>query len=196
MEPIILASSSPRRQSILKKLEIPYTVVVPDCNEIMPERGNPEELAELNAMKKLKAAVKLSKKEITARWILSADTLISMDGRIFGKPGDRDAAAAMLRAFSGKSHEIITAMCFFSSHDQRTSTKISRTKISFIDLSGETIEKYLETGEWQGAAGAYKIQGIASCFISRIDGSYSGAVGLPVNLLYEALLEHKYDFIV
>ncbi len=196
MEPIILASSSPRRQEILKRLGIPYTVVIPDCNEIMPEKGNPEELAELNAMKKLSAAMKLSKKEITAKWILSADTLISQDGKIFGKPADRDSAYSMLETFSGKEHEIITALCFFGSGTHYVSTKISRTKVFFADLSGDTIDKYLETGEWQGAAGAYKIQGLAACFIKRIDGSYSGAVGLPVDLLYEVLLEHKYSFIV
>lgn len=196
MEPIILASSSPRRQEILKRLGIPYTVVIPDCNEIMPEKGNPEELAELNAMKKLSAAMKLSKKEITAKWILSADTLISQDGKIFGKPADRDSAYSMLETFSGKEHEIITTLCFFGSGTHYVSTKISRTKVFFADLSGDTIDKYLETGEWQGAAGAYKIQGLAACFIKRIDGSYSGAVGLPVDLLYEVLLEHKYSFIV
>lgn len=196
MEPIILASSSPRRQEILKSLEIPYTVVIPDCEEEMPEKGDPAELAELNAMKKLSAAMKVAGTKITAKWILSADTLISQDGRIFGKPADKEKAAAMLRSFSGKEHEIVTALCFFSGRTNYVSTRISRTKISFIDLTEETIAKYFEIGEWQGAAGAYKIQGFAACFIKNMEGSYSGAVGLPVHLLYELLLEHKYDFIV
>ena len=195
MEPMILASSSPRRQEILKDVGIPFISVIPDCKEDMPETGDPAEIACGNAQKKLALAREISK-DISANWILSADTLVFQENRIFGKPKDRAEAAAMLHGFSGKSHGIVTAVCLYSRKTDSVLSRISRTRVSFMQLSAQAVENYLESGEWQGAAGGYKIQGIASCFVTDMCGSWTGAVGLPVHDLYEMLLESHYDFVI
>ena len=102
----------------------------------------------------------------------------------------------MLHGFSGKSHGIVTAVCLYSRKTDSVLSRISRTRVSFMQLSAQAVENYLESGEWQGAAGGYKIQGIASCFVTDMCGSWTGAVGLPVHDLYEMLLESHYDFVI
>jgi septum formation protein len=193
MEPIILASTSPRRQDILRSLGIPFSVLSPDYGEPFIEGISPKELAETHAMKKVESVMRMQLK-MTVPWILGADTLISLDGRIYEKPEDRDKAREMIRSFSGKTHEVITAISLFHAETQYTSTKTSVSRVSFMELDDAQIEGYLDTGEWQGVAGGYRIQGLASCFISRIEGSWSGIVGLPIHELYAILREHGYAF--
>ncbi|ULQ59966.1 Maf family protein [Brucepastera parasyntrophica] len=195
MEPIILASTSPRRQDILRSLNIPFTVMNPPYVETVIEGMSPPEYAEFNAIKKLESVMRMELK-ITIKWILAADTIISFNGKICGKPKDRDEAGQMLRMYSGATHEVITALCFYSSDTHYTSTRISTNKVSFMELEDSQIENYLDTGEWQGVAGAYRVQGLASCFISKIEGSYTGIVGLPIHDFYAILREQSYPFII
>ena len=164
----------------------------------MPDSGEPAETALANAKSKLSCALSLLEQSGIHEGVnvLSADTLIGKDGRILGKPKSREDAASMLKAFSGSSCEIATAICFYNGRTQQASSKLSRTQVSFMELGPAQIESYLDTGEWQGAAGGFRIQGIASCFITCLHGSYSGAVGLPVHLLYELLLENDCGFVV
>ncbi len=194
MEPIILASTSPRRQDIMRNLNIPFSVMSPPYEESMIEGMSPEDLTELHAMKKVESIIRLSLK-MSMPWILGADTLICCNNEIFGKPVDRDDAKRMMKAFSGKIHQVITAIALFNSTTQYISTKISRNHVAFMELDEAQINNYLDTGEWQGVAGGYRIQGLAACFISRIEGSYSGIVGLPIHELYVILREQDYKFI-
>ena len=198
MERIILASSSPQRAAILKNLNIPFNAVSPRDEECMPESGEPGELALANANNKLSFVLGLLEQSGINKGVnvLSADTLIGQGGRLFGKPKAREEAAAMLSAFSGNTCEIATAISFYNGKTRQSASRVSRTEVSFMELSADQIEKYLDTCEWQGAAGGFRIQGIAACFITRLQGSYSGAVGLPVHLLYELLLENDCDFVV
>ena len=198
MEKIILASSSPQRAAILKNLGIPFTAMPPRAEEYMAESGEPHEFALLNAKAKLSSVLKLlqesgNNEELN---VLSCDTLLGQDGHLFGKPKSREEAEAMLKTFSGGACEIATALSFFNGKRRQTSSKLSRTRVSFMSLSSAQIEKYLDTGEWQGAAGGFRIQGLAACYITRLEGSYTGVVGLPVHLLYELLLENDCGFIV
>jgi septum formation protein len=193
MEPILLASTSPRRQEILRTLNIPFSVFAPDYNEPVVEGIPPSELAELHAIKKVESVMRIHL-QFSAPWILGADTLICLDDKVFGKPKDRDEAKEMLELFSGATHQVITAVCLFDASTKYTSTKTSISTVTFMNLDSEQIDNYLDTGEWQGVAGGYKIQGLASCFISKICGSYSGIVGLPIHELYAILREHGYVF--
>lgn len=195
MEPIVLASTSPRRQEILKELGIPFRVMTPDYDEPEIPGLAPESIAELHSMKKLESVMR-SQVDINAPWILGADTLISLDGKVYGKPSDRDDAERMLRDFSGRTHSVITGISLFDAKINFISSRTSISTVTFMKLNDTQINRYLETGEWQGVAGAYRIQGLAACFIERIEGSWSGIVGLPIHDLYAILREHGYEFTV
>ena len=195
LDSIILASTSPRRQEILKMLSIPFTVISPEYTEKVIFDMKPRELAEFHAIKKVESIAR-KKLDVHMPWILGADTLIAKSDSIYGKPLNRDDASRMLHSFSGKTHTVITAICLFDASINDISTRISINSVSFIPLDNQQIENYLDTGEWQGVAGGYRIQGLASCFIDKIEGSYSGIVGLPINDLYAILRTHGYKFIV
>ncbi|MBN1617380.1 MAG: septum formation protein Maf [Spirochaetales bacterium] len=193
MEPIILASTSPRRQEILKSLGIPFSVMTPSYTEEPVPGLSAHELAELHSMNKVESVIRM-KLSISVPWVLGADTVIFDGQKILGKPAHREDAQSMLESFSGKKHEVITAISLYDSHTNFTTTKTCTSSVEFMPLDHNQIESYLDTGEWQGAAGGYRIQGLASFFISRIEGSWSGIVGLPIHDLYVILREHGYRF--
>ncbi len=195
MEPIILASTSPRRQDILKNLGIPFSVMTPAYEEIPQDGLSVMEQAEYHATKKVESIMRMQLK-ISTPWILGADTLVYSDGTIFGKPDNREEARSMLRTYSGKTHQVITGIALFDSTTNFTSSKVSTSQVTFMEMNDSQIDAYLDTAEWQGVAGAYRIQGLAACFISKIEGSYSGIVGLPIHELYDILREHRYPFLV
>ncbi len=195
MEPIILASTSPRRQEILRNLGIPFSVLSPAYDEPMIPGLKPAELAEVHSMKKVESIIRM-KVQISIPWVLGADTLVCADDTIYGKPANRDEARSMIRHLSGRTHEVITAVSVFSAAVNYISTKTSTSRVTFMELDEKQTENYLDTGEWQGVAGGYRVQGLASCFISEISGSYSGIVGLPIHELYAILRELGYGFIL
>ncbi len=193
MEPIILASGSLRRQEYFRLLGFPFNIVTPQIDESLNPGLSPEEQAEKLAADKVRAVVELFQTHLP-QWILGADTLVSADGEIFGKPKDREDAKAMLLRFSGRTHEVITSIALYNGRVKAISTKTVKTAVTFAALSEKDIDWYLNTGEWQGVAGAYKIQGLASCLISGIHGSYSNVVGLPIHEFYVMLEENDYPY--
>ena len=193
MEPIILASKSPQRQDILKRLNIPFVCIPSETDETFAPSLPPEKAVEQIALRKAEAVLR-SPLKINTPWIIAADTLIFSHGTPMGKPADVEQARSMLQSYSGAPHKVITAICCYDEKLHRLSTRISSSNVCFKALSDAEIEWYLSTGEWQGAAGAYRIQGIAACFITKIEGSYSGIVGLPISELYDILKEHGYSF--
>ena len=195
MEPIILASSSPRRQEILTKLGIPFRVIMPEIDEKIPENLEPEVVAELFATKKVEAVMRTIPSGQIIPWIFGADTLIVLDGKIYGKPENQDQAADFLNEFSGKEQTVISAMALFNGKLNYLSTRINKTKVRFSKMSEQEIEWYVNTGEWHGAAGGYRIQGMASCFIEYIEGSYSSIIGLPIFEFYDILKEQGYSIL-
>ena len=193
MEPIILASKSPQRQDILKRLNIPFVCIPSETDETFDPSLPPEKAVEQIALRKAEAVLR-SPLKINTPWIIAADTLIFSHGTPMGKPADVEQARSMLQSYSGAPHKVITAICCYDEKLHRLSTRISSSNVCFKALADAEIEWYLSTGEWQGAAGAYRIQGIAACFITKIEGSYSGIVGLPISELYDILKEHGYSF--
>jgi septum formation protein len=193
MEPIILASGSLRRQEYFKLLGLPFSIMPAHINE-SPQAGlSPREQAEDLAVQKVEKIVNLLSTRLPG-WVFGADTLISVDGEIYGKPADREDAQRMLQRLQGRDHEVITAMALYNGKVRTTDCRSVVSAVSFAPLLKEEIEWYLNTGEWQGAAGSYKIQGLAECFVTGITGSYSGIVGLPMREFYVMLKENGYSY--
>ncbi len=111
--------------------------------------------------------------------VLGSDTEVVLDDEVFGKPGDADEAAAMLRRLSGRTHRVLSAVSLVS--PAREAQALCESRVTFAPLDDATIAGYLASGEWQGKAGAYAIQGIAEVFVERLDGSFSGVMGLPLH---------------
>lgn len=195
MEPIILASSSQRRQEIFKQLGIPCMVVMPEIKEDYPEDLDLEKVPEYLASKKIEAAIKILPQGQNVPWIFAADTLIIKDGKIYGKPESKEEAVQFLKELQNGTHTVITSIALFNGKINYLSTRTSVNKVTFSSLSEKEIEWYIETGEWHGVAGAYRIQGLASCFISHIEGTQSSIIGLPIFEFYDILKEQGYSLI-
>ena len=195
MEPIILASSSPRRQEILKLLNIPFKVIIPNIDETISSAIEPEEIPEFLAREKVTAVIHSLPPQQEILWILGADTIILKEGKIFGKPDSRVQAEAFLREFSGKTHQVITSVVLYNGRKKTFVSKNAVTKVTFSELSDKEINWYLDTEEWHGAAGGYRIQRLASCFIKSIEGTQSCVTGLPIFELYDMFKEQGYSLL-
>jgi septum formation protein len=181
---LILASRSPRRSELLRAAGIEFVVRGADVDESVCEGESPFDyvlrLAEVKAR-----AVELHPGEI----VLGADTTVAIGGEILAKPADEEDARRMLERLSGRRHEVHTGICMRSLHGGVT-TEVCTTGVWFNPLSSAEIEAYVRSGEPADKAGAYAIQGLASKFIPKIDGSYSNVVGLPVDMVYCMLRTH------
>jgi septum formation protein len=162
-------------------------------DEEIKTTDKPRNIAENFAILKVKKVIEQMKNRLPS-WICGADTLISLGGDIFGKPKDREDAARMLSRLQGREHEVITAVALYNGREKSIDCRSVVSTVSFARLSENEIEWYLNTGEWQGAAGAYKIQGLASCFVALVHGSPSSVVGLPMRDFYVMLRENGYPY--
>ena len=174
---IILASASPRRRELLKQIGLSFEVQVSDAPEISSGLP-PAEVAVENARQKAMAVGRLK----SNMPVLGADTIVVLADQIFGKPTDESDANDMLTKLSGKCHQVITGLAV--AYDGQVFTSSVTTEVYVATLTAEEITAFVATGEWEGKAGAYAIQGRAAAFISHINGSYSNVVGLP---LYQTL---------
>jgi septum formation protein len=182
---IILASQSPRRHYLLKQLGLEFTVIDGEVEENYPEDMAPEEIAVYLAEKKADHFNNCinDDKDI----LITADTIVSIAGRILGKPVNHQDAERMLRLLSGNTHTVFTGVCIRSK--DKTVTFYSTTEVTFKSLSDEEIRYYLDNYKPFDKAGAYGAQEwIGYIAITRIDGSYSNVMGLPIQKLYEELL--------
>ena len=195
MEPIILASSSPRRQEILNMLGIPFRVIMPNIDETLTMMLEPDDVPELLAREKVTAVLNSLPPEQEIPWILGADTVIIKNEKIYGKPENQEQAEEYLRDLQGGTHTVVTALVLYDGRRKITLSETTKTRVTFSPMSDEEIRWYAETGEWHGAAGGYRIQGIASCFIKNIDGSQSCVAGLPINTLYDILKKQGYSLL-
>lgn len=195
MERIILASSSPRRSEILTSLGISFVQLHPEIDESVCDSLVPElrvaALAELKALAARDIAASLPGLQAGPEYILAADTLVALRRgavwKTIGKPQDREDAAAMLRELAGKTHSVFTGLCLLERKSGRRQTSTCASSVRFATLSDDEIDGYLDTGEWNGAAGAYRIQGFGSCIVEELKGSWSCVVGLPIRELYAML---------
>jgi septum formation protein len=186
MEPIILASASPRRSELLKQAGIPFAVRAGSVDEDLRKlNGDAADKAQQLAYMK---ASQVSK-EIGKGIVLGADTIVVLDGEIFGKPADRADAFNMLSRLSGKEHFVITGLSLIDSQSGRVCMAYEQTKVKFAKLSEAEICSYISTGEPFGKAGAYAVQGVGALLVEGISGCYSNVVGLPLIRLRRMLEE-------
>ena len=172
-----LASRSPRRAELLSRLGLDFGLLDLD----VPEHQAPGEPAfdYVRRVAREKAGAGLLKVlGAPGAVVLGADTEVILEDRVFGKPADAGEAAAMLRALSGRTHEVLTAVALVGAG--REAQAASLTRVTLDVLSESDIARYLASGEWQGKAGAYAIQGRFEMHVARLDGSYSGVMGLPL----------------
>jgi len=193
MEPIILASSSPRRQEILKMLKIPFRVIIPNIDETLMSAIELEQIPELLAREKVTAVIHSLPANQEIPYVLGADTVIIFNNEILGKPESQEQAFDYLKRLQGKTHTVVTALVLYKGKTKTTVSKINKTRVTFSPMTDEEIQWYVDSGEWHGAAGGYRIQSLASMFVSKIEGSYSGVVGLPISDLYDILKEQNYS---
>jgi len=177
-----LASASPRRREILGSLGIAFQVHVTDIDESELPNEDPIGYVGRVARNKRSAAA-----EVLDGAILAADTTVTIDGRVLAKPQDDDDAREMLRLLSGRIHHVHTGISI--GHGGRFVDRVVSTEVVFATLSDSMIDRYVASGEPQGKAGAYAIQGIAAGFVTDLRGSYSNVVGLPAREVVEGLLE-------
>jgi septum formation protein len=182
-QPLVLASQSPRRKELLAILGMPFTIVTPSVDET-PLPGEPphEYVVRVARLKALDVASRLKDSRI-----ISADTVVTIDGEILGKPVDRADAIRMLSRLAGREHHVYTAVCVMDPVRERTLEGMEDTAVCFNPLTASQIEGYIDREDVMDKAGAYAIQGFASVFIPRIAGSYSNVMGLPLALVYELL---------
>lgn len=179
MRPIILASKSPRRKELLSLITENFIIKSAEVDESLPKGIQPDKAVEY--LSKIKAEPFRNDEDI----IIGADTVVSIDGVILGKPKDRSDAFKMLKMLSGKYHSVFTGVTII--RPDSTKTFSVETRVKFFELTDREINDYLDTGEPFDKAGAYGIQGKGSLLVEKIDGDYFNVVGLPVSTLNKYL---------
>ncbi len=179
---LTLASTSPQRRAILEQLRVPFEVVAPAYVEDDPPGLVPVKLVRVHAEGKARSVHE------PGNLTLGVDTAVVLDGRVYGKPADRSDAARTLDELSGRTHTVVSGVCLLGAGEDVLGHEL--TEVTFRVLLGEAVETYLESGEWEGRAGAYAIQGLGGRLVARIEGDYLNVVGLPGALLVSLLERH------
>ena len=180
----ILASGSPRRKELLEQVGINFTVVKSDADENVSEK-NPKVLVKKLALLKAMEVYQKKGKRLKNPIVIGADTIVSVDGEILGKPKDEDEAFDMIERIAGRSHEVYTGVALVG--HEKTIVFAVKTKVYVYPMTKEQILEYIKTGEPMDKAGAYGIQGRFAAYIKKIDGDYNNVVGLPVGKLCKVL---------
>jgi septum formation protein len=173
---VILASASPRRQRLLQQIGVAFRVVVADVDERVLPDESPDAYTQRVARDK---ALTVLRREAAGLPVLAADTAVVLDGEILGKPADRIDAERMLGRLSGRTHEVYSAIALALAPD-RVEQRLNVSRVSFAALEADWIGAYCDTGDPMDKAGAYGVQGRAAEKIARIEGSFSGVMGLPL----------------
>ena len=184
---MILASNSKRRQEILRDMGFNFKVLTADIEEISDKKEISEMILDI-AEKKLD---KIAKENVN-EFVLAADTVVELEGRIFGKPKSREEAKSFLKILSGKTHKVITAYVFKNISKNIVIKDVVISKVKFYDLDDETIKWYLDTSEPFDKAGAYGIQGQGRVLVEKIEGDYFAIMGFPVSNFLKNLRKNGY----
>jgi len=187
---VVLGTSSPRRLELLSLFRIPFKVITPDVDECIENIYEPQSIVMELSRRKLEGVIsQLSKNKFfeSIDAIITADTIVWMNGEIFGKPKNEMEAKTMLRKLSGNWHKVFTGVCVKIEDDEILF--FEETKVKFKELSEFEIDYYISTGEPLDKAGAYAIQGLGGVFVERIEGDYSNVIGLPISKLWQVLLD-------
>ncbi len=175
---VILASRSPRRIELLKQVGIDCIVLPADIDESVQANEPPENYVKRLAKEKALSTATNMKREYSSLVVLAADTTVSLSGQILGKPENDADAISMLKKLSGKKHVVHTAVA--ASFKGKVSVVLSTTEVEMMRLTSDEIQSYIKTAEHRDKAGSYGIQGRAAAWVKRIEGSYSGVMGLPL----------------
>jgi len=184
---IILASRSPRRIALLRDAGIAFTAIPPKYDEPDMSRWQLSPVAFAESVSHYKARSLAD--EHPESLILGADTVVALAGKLFGKPVDVEDARRILVALTGTTHEVITGITLYEPATGRRRITHETTRVTMRAMSASQLEEYLDSGEWQGKAGAYGIQDSGDAFVERTEGSFSNVVGLPMELVMEVLAE-------
>ena len=188
MEKIILASNSPRRREILGNF-IDFNVISKEIQEIKDDSFLPWTTVTALAFEK---GIEVAK-EYEDKIVLSADTLVELDGKLLGKPKNREDARVMIKSLSGKTHNVYTGYAIFKLSQKIKYVSYDKSSVKFYDLSDDEIEKYLDTDEYKDKAGAYGIQGKGSLLVEKIEGDFFNIVGFPIGKINRDLIK-LFDF--
>jgi septum formation protein len=178
---LILASASPRRSELLRAAGYEFSIRVAGVDESCHGGESPEAYVRRVAIDKARAVVRRPDE-----FVLAADTTVVIDGKLLGKPVDAVDAVRMLGVLAGRAHEVLTGVCLL--RPAGADVRVASTRVEFQPMTGDEIAWYVASGEPLDKAGAYGIQGRAARFVSRIEGSYSNVVGLPVAVVHEMLV--------
>ena len=184
-QPLILASSSPRRRELLARVGIPYEIIIPSVDESC---SLPADQAVLELSRRKALAVSVTH---PSSFVLAADTLVCVDGEILGKPADKNDARRMLHLLSGRTHDVYTGVTLIAPSGEIFSG-LDSSRVTFSALTDADIDAYIASGEPMDKAGAYAIQGVASFWIQHMEGSPSGVIGLPLDLVRRLLVKSSY----
>ena len=192
MNNFILASASPRRKELLSAIGLDFTVIVSEADEdSISKELEPSLYVQELALLKAAATSKTIAGNKDAI-VIAADTIVTLDNKILGKPSDTSDAFAMLKALSGRTHMVYTGYCIMRLSDGMSVCKAVNTEVTFKTLTDETINNYIASGEPMDKAGAYGIQGLGSLLIEKFNGDYHNVVGLPISSLADTL-EQEFD---
>jgi len=181
--PLLLASTSPQRRVILEQLGIPFDVVAPRYEEQDPLEGDAVALVREHALGKARSIAA----DAGERPVLGVDTAVVLEGRIYGKPADAGEAERMLDALAGETHVVVSGLCLATPGWEIV--EHASTRVTFRPLTARDLAAYVASGEWEGRAGGYAIQGLGAALVREIEGDYLNVVGLPVALLVRLLAE-------
>ena len=182
MKTMILASKSPRRKEILTHLGFQLQIKSKEIEEISNKESIVEQIKDISFKKVLVVALENPKE-----YVVGADTLVEIDGKVLGKPKDRKDAEIMLKSLSGKTHKVITAYTFMNLEKEINITNHVESLVYFKKISDKEINWYLDSGEPMDKAGAYGIQGLGSIFVDKIDGDFFSIMGFPINHFIKTL---------
>jgi septum formation protein len=182
---LILASASPRRADLLREAGIDVEIQPANVDEDVA----PHELPAAYVRRVAEAKARAISGREPGRLVLAADTAVVVDGEILGKPTGSEDAARMLRLLSGRTHQVVSGVCLLKDHERVVETVVEVSTVEFAALSSAEIAWYVGSGESMDKAGGYGIQGLASRFVTRIEGSYSNVVGLPIAVVYRMCME-------
>lgn len=180
-KPLVLASGSPRRRELLQQIGVQFEILPLDVDEGHHKAEAPDQYVQRLACLKATTGSGLRPDRV----VLGADTTVVIGGRLLGKPGSEKDALDMLMSLAGKTHQVFTAVAL--ANQENVACSLSETRVTFCDLTEAECRRYWQTGEPLDKAGAYGIQGYGAVFVTRIEGSYSGVVGLPLEETRELL---------
>ncbi len=189
-ETIILASRSKGRDEMLTEIGLPHICIPTETDETTPWTDPLKEIEALAVKKALQSH--LDNRHRSEKWIAAADTVVLLDGKPIGKPGDITEAESFLRRLSGREHLVLSGVAFMNRSTGQILSDSDTTSVKMAPLSEEEIKWYLSTGEWEGAAGAYRIQHKGALLIEKINGSYSNVIGLPLRKFFTIIQKNYY----